>query len=71
MVLCVRRYLSFKLSYRNLVAMMGERGIGLAHTTGLRWGQHYTQEFEKRWNRYTRCVGVSAGPGGATERISR
>jgi transposase-like protein len=32
-VLCVRCYLSFKLSYRDLVMMMGERGIGLAHTT--------------------------------------
>ena len=29
-------YLSFKLSYRDLVAMMGERGIGLIHTTILR-----------------------------------
>ena len=28
-VLCVRWYWSFKLSYRDLVAMMGERGIGL------------------------------------------
>ena len=32
-VLCVRWYWSFKLSYRDLVAMMGERGIGLVHTT--------------------------------------
>ena len=38
-VLCVRWYLSFKLSYRDLAAMMGERGIGLAHTTILRWVQ--------------------------------
>src|SRR5262245_12127416 len=58
-VFCVRWYLSFKLSYRNLVAMMGERGIGLALTTILRWVQHYTPEFEKRWNRYARCVGGS------------
>jgi transposase-like protein len=55
-VLCVRWYLSFKLSFRDLVAMMGERGIGLAHTTILRWVQHYTQEFEKRWERYARAV---------------
>ena len=41
-VSCVRWYLSFKLSYRDLVAMMGERGIGLVHTTILRWVQHYT-----------------------------
>ena len=53
--MCVRWYLSFKLSFRNLVAMMGERGIDMAHTTILRWVQHYTPEFEKRWNRYARC----------------
>jgi hypothetical protein len=41
-VLCVRWYLSYKLSYRDLVAMMAERGIELAHTTILRWVQHYT-----------------------------
>src|SRR6266851_1383184 len=58
-VLCVRWYLSFKLSFRDLVAMMGERGIGLAHTTILRWVQHYTPEFEKRWERYARAVGGS------------
>ena len=58
-VLCVRWYLSFKLSFRDLVAMMGERGIGLAHTTILRWVQHYTPEFEKRWQRYARAVGGS------------
>jgi len=35
-VLCVRWYLSFKLSYRDLVSMMSERGISLAQTTILR-----------------------------------
>ena len=39
------RYLSSKLSYRDLVAMMSVRGVGLAHTTILRWVQHYTPEF--------------------------
>jgi len=39
--------------------MMGERGIDLAHTTILRWVQHYTPEFEKRWNRFSRMVGGS------------
>jgi transposase-like protein len=60
-VLCVRWYLSFKLSYRDLVAMMGERGIDLAHTTILRWVQHYTPEFEQRWKRFARSVGGSGG----------
>ena len=39
--------------------MMNERGIRLAHTTILRWVQHYTPEFEKRWKRYARPVGGS------------
>ena len=59
MVLCVRWYLSFKLSYRDLVTMMGERGIGLAHTTILRWVQHYTPDFENSWRRDARTVGGS------------
>jgi Transposase and inactivated derivatives len=32
-ILCVRWYLRFKLSFRDLVEMMAERGISLAHTT--------------------------------------
>ena len=58
-ILCVRWYLSFKLSYRDLVAMTSERGITMAHTTILRWVQHYSPEFEKRWRRYARAVGGS------------
>ena len=58
-VLCVSWYLSFRLSYRDLVSMMGGRGIRLAHTTILRLVQHYTREFEKRWQRYARPVGGS------------
>ena len=59
MILFVRWYLSYKLSYRDLVAMMNERGIDLVHTTILRWVQHYSPEFEKRWKRYARSVGGS------------
>ena len=58
-ILCVRWYLSFKLSSRDLVEMMAERGIELAHTTILRWVQRYVPEFEKRWSRYARTVGGS------------
>jgi transposase-like protein len=32
-VLCVRWYLNYKLSSRDLVEMMAERGIALAHST--------------------------------------
>src|SRR3954453_2414833 len=58
-ILCVRWYLGYKLSSRDLVEMMGERGIQLAHTTILRWVQRYVPEFEKRWSRYARTVGGS------------
>ena len=58
-VLCVRWYLAFKLSSRDLVQMMAERGIAITHTTILRWVQRYVPEFEKRWNRYARPVGDS------------
>ena len=58
-LLCVRWYLSFKLSSRDLAEMMTERGIILAHTTILRWVQRYVPEFEKRWNRYSRPVNGS------------
>jgi transposase-like protein len=58
-VLCVRWYLSYKLSFRDLVEMMSERGITLAHTTILRWVQRYVPEFEKSRNRYARAVGGS------------
>ena len=58
-VLCVRWYLTFKLSSRDLVQMMAERGIVLAHTTILRWVQRYVPDFEKRWSRYALPVGNS------------
>jgi hypothetical protein len=31
--LCVRWYITYRLSYRDLVAMMAERGISVSHTT--------------------------------------
>ena len=49
--LCVRWYVTYRLSYRDLVAMMAERGVTVSHTTILRWVIHYVPEFEKRWNR--------------------
>ena len=42
-ILCVRWYLRFKLSLRDLVEMMAERGLSLAHTTILRWVRRYPQ----------------------------
>jgi transposase-like protein len=57
--LCVRWYVTYKLSSRDLVEMMAERHVDLAHTTIMRWVQRYVPEFAKRWRRYTRPVGTS------------
>jgi transposase-like protein len=35
--LCVRWYITYRLSYRDLVEMMAERGIQVAQSTILRW----------------------------------
>jgi transposase-like protein len=53
-ILRVRWYLRFKLSFQDLVEMMAERGLSLAHTTIMRWIERYVPEFEKRWNRFAR-----------------
>ena len=58
-ILSVRWYLRFKLSFRDLVEMMTERGLPLAHTTIMRWVRHYALEFERRWNRFARPAGAS------------
>ena len=58
-ILCVRWYLRYKLSLRDLVEMMAERGLQLAHTTILRWVRRYAPEFIKRWNRFGRGSGRS------------
>jgi transposase-like protein len=47
------------LSYRDLAAMMAERGIIVSHTTILRWVIRYVPEFEKRWNRFARPLNTS------------
>jgi len=44
-VLCVRWYLSYKLSSRELVPMMVEREFALTHTTILRWVQRFVPKF--------------------------
>jgi transposase-like protein len=55
-LLCVRWYLRYKLSLRDLVEMMAERELDLAHTTIMRWVLRYVPKFEKSWARYARKV---------------
>jgi hypothetical protein len=46
-LLCVRWYLRYSLSYRDLEEIMLERGLCVDHTTIYRWVQHYAPELEK------------------------
>ena len=56
---CVRWYITYRLSYRDLVAMMAEQGIVVSHTTIMRWVLRYVPEYERRWSRYARAPGSS------------
>ena len=47
-LLCVRWYVRYSLSYRDLEEMMRERGLHVDHTTIYRWVQHYAPELDKR-----------------------
>jgi IS6 family transposase len=47
-LLCVRWYLRYPLSYRDLEEMVLERVLHIDHTTIYRWVLHYAPELEKR-----------------------
>ena len=51
---CVRWYLTYRLSYRDLTAMMAEREVTVSHTTIMRWVRHYVPEYERRWSRFSK-----------------
>jgi transposase, IS6 family len=47
-LLCVRWYCRYGISYRDLEEMMDERGVAVDHVTLYRWVQRYAPELEKR-----------------------
>ena len=51
---CVRWYLRYALSYRDLEDMMRERGLCVDHTTIYRWVQRYAPEIDKRCRPFLR-----------------
>jgi transposase-like protein len=51
--LCVRWYLTYRLSYRDFCAMMAERNVDVTHTTIMRWVHRFVPELERRWSRYS------------------
>jgi transposase-like protein len=58
-VLCVRWYVAYSLSLRNLEEMMVERGIEVDHSSVHRWVIKLVPLFEKAFRRHKRPVGKS------------
>ena len=55
-LLCVRWYLAYNLSLRNLEEMMAERGVSVDHATVGRWVAHYLPELLECFNRRERPI---------------
>jgi transposase-like protein len=51
-LLCVRWYCKYGISYRDLAEMMQERGIVVDPSTIFRWVQRYAPEIQKRVRQY-------------------
>ena len=58
-LLNVRWYLKYPLSYRNLKEMMVERGIQIDHSTIMRWVHQYSLKIEKKIRRHLRRTNYS------------
>ncbi len=58
-VLCVRWYLRFSLSYRDVEELARERGFGVDHVTIWHWVQRYAPELDKRLRPHLKPTGRS------------
>ncbi len=58
-LLCVRWYCRFQLSYRDVEEMMRERGLDVDHSTVFRWVQSYAPEINKRIRPHLKLAGAS------------
>jgi transposase-like protein len=55
-LLCVRWYLAYNLSLRDLEEMMAERGLSVDHSTVHRWVVHFSPQLLEHFNRRKRAV---------------
>src|SRR4051812_18057454 len=55
----VRWYLQFPISYRDLEAMLADRGVEVDHTTMYRWVQRFAPALEKRMRRHLQLANRS------------
>jgi transposase-like protein len=58
-LLCVRWYCRYSLSYRDVGEMMKERGLDVDHSTVFRWVQRYAPEINKRIRPHLKMSGTS------------
>jgi transposase-like protein len=58
-LLCVRWYCRYQLSYRDVEEMMRERGLDVDHSTVFRWVQRYAPEINKRIRQHLKMSGAS------------
>src|SRR5688572_1317259 len=58
-LLCVRWYCRYQLSYRDVEEMMHERGLDVDHSTIFRWVQRYAPEINKRIRPHLKMSGTS------------
>lgn len=58
-VLCVRWYLRFSLSYRDIEEFARERGFSVDHITVWHWVQRYAPELDKRLHSHRKPTGRS------------
>lgn len=57
-LLCVRWYCRYQLSYRDIEEMMRERGLSVDHTTVFRWVQRYAPEINRRVRPHLKMSGT-------------
>ena len=58
-LLCIRWYAAYPLSYRNLEEMMQERGVYVDHSSVSRWAIKFLPMLEKVFRKHKRPVGGS------------
>ena len=58
-LVCIRWYAAYPLSYRHLKEMMQDRGVFVDHSSINRWVIRFLPLFEKVFRKHKRPVGVS------------
>ena len=58
-LVCVRWYVAYPLSYRHLEEMMEERGVSVDHSSVNRWAIRFLPLIEKVARKHKRPVGAS------------